>query len=231
MRRQETQTFRGEIKNVKNVSTRSGRKMITFEVDGYHFKAFGDQADAVERLQSAHAEIAAKHNTFHGKDEYAVVTVAGEVGGHRIQASDTRGPAIASSRSALTLKNPGRHNGNPKDLIQRWIMPFIDELTPEEWRVWSTDNRFKNDRVWPRYPEESREHHVASYTMTADEEVKRLPDVKARFENRLNEVRMALREEKCPDQTQPPAMQTQVCRTVGKDADKSCQLIGALVPS
>ena len=46
--------------------------------------------------------------------------------------------------------------------------------------------------------------------MSPDEEEARLPDVKERFEGRLDEVRTVLREEKSPDQSEPPAMQTQV---------------------
>jgi hypothetical protein len=88
MPEEKKQTFRGAIQNVKNVNTRSGRKMITFEMTGYPFKAFGEQAEAIEKVEGQHVEITAKHNTFHGKDEYAVVTIAGEVDGQRVKASD-----------------------------------------------------------------------------------------------------------------------------------------------
>jgi hypothetical protein len=82
MRKQSVQTFRGEIRNFTNVNTRTGTKMVRFEVNSYPFKAFGRQAEAIEHLAGLHAEITATHNTFRGKDEYAVVTVAGEIGGH-----------------------------------------------------------------------------------------------------------------------------------------------------
>ncbi len=87
---QKLQTFRGTIENVQSKDTRSGLAMVVFEVNGYAFKAFGSQAAAVQQLSGQYAEITAKHNTFMGKDEYAVVTIAGEVNGHPVTASDTR---------------------------------------------------------------------------------------------------------------------------------------------
>jgi hypothetical protein len=189
---QKLQTFRGNIENVQSKSTRSGLQMVVFTVNGYAFKAFGNQAEAVQRLNGRQAEITGKHNTFQGKDEYAVVTIAGEADGQRVSTSDTSRSVPISPDNPLSLKHPGRHPGNPKNLIQRWIMRFIDELTPEEWRVWSTDARFKNDCIWPRYPEETRDHHRASASMRPDEAEARLPDVRSRFESRMSEVRAAL---------------------------------------
>jgi hypothetical protein len=201
---QNAQTFRGKIENVHSKNTRSGLAMVVFTVNGYAFKAFGVQAEAVQQLDGQNAEIMAKHNTFKGKDEYAVVTIAGEVWGKQVTASDTSRSAPGSHFNQLALNHPGRHPGDPRDLIQRWIMRFIDELTPEEWRVWSTDARFKRDRIWPGYPDETPAHRAASGSMSPSQEKDRLPEVKLRFESRLNEVRTALSGEKSPCQMNPP---------------------------
>jgi len=200
---QNAQTFRGKIENVHSKNTRSGLAMVVFTVNGYAFKAFGVQAEAVRQLEGQNAEIMAKHNTFQGKDEYAVVTIAGEVGGQRVSASNTCGLAPTSPDKPLSLKHPGRHPGNPKYITQRWIMRFIDELTPEEWRVWSTDARFKRDRIWPGYPDETPASRSASGSMVPSEEKARLPEIKLRFESRLNEVRTAMRGEKSPCRMNP----------------------------
>jgi hypothetical protein len=96
-RQQKLQTFRGTIANVQSKDTRSGLAMVVFEVNGYAFKAFGSQAAAVQQLSGQYAEITAKHNTFRGKDEYAVVTIAGEVGGRPVIASDTSKRLLTSS--------------------------------------------------------------------------------------------------------------------------------------
>jgi len=203
MQEQKTQTFRGTVENVKNVNTRSGRKMITFSVGGYPFKAFGEQAEAVEQLEAEHVEITAKHNTFHGRDEYAVVSIAGEMGDEQIKTTCTGRTTPTSPSNPLNLKNPGRHAGNPKNIIQRWILRFIDELSPEEWSAWSNDPRFIKDKHWPGYPEETKEHRAESAHMMPSEEEARLPDVKARFKNRLNEVRSFLHGKKSLSQAYP----------------------------
>jgi hypothetical protein len=163
MPEQKTQTFRGTVENVKNVNTRSGRKMITFEMAGYPFKAFGEQADAIEQVEGQHVEITAKHNTFHGKDEYAVVTIAGEIEGQRVKASDTRRSVLASSSQSQVpapqqnLKHGDRDHcrlsSYGRDLKARevgaWLNEFIDSLTENEWRQWKThwDNRWPHTNV------------------------------------------------------------------------------------
>jgi hypothetical protein len=58
---QKSQTFRGTIENVQSKDTRSGLAMVVFKVNGYGFKAFGDQAAAVQQLDGQHAEIKAQY--------------------------------------------------------------------------------------------------------------------------------------------------------------------------
>ncbi len=57
---QKSQTFRGTIENAHSKDTRTGLAMVVFKVNGYAFKAFGDQAAAVQQLEGQHAEITAK---------------------------------------------------------------------------------------------------------------------------------------------------------------------------
>jgi hypothetical protein len=162
MPEQKTQTFRGTVESVKNVNTRSGRKMITFEIASYPFKAFGEQAGAIEQIEGQHVEITAKHNTFHGKDEYAVVTIAGEVHGQRVAATDTSRSLIASSAAPQrVLNHPDRPHWNSDSCRSNakayevcvWLNRFIGSLTEDEWRQWQTywDNR------WPRTDAENDE--------------------------------------------------------------------------
>jgi len=168
MPEQKTQTFRGTVENVKNVNTRSGRKMITFKMAAYPFKAFGEQADAIKQIEGQHVEITAKHNTFHGKDEYAVVTIANEIDGQRVKASDTRRPTLPPSQQAQvpapqqSLKHGERphwrlpsYGSNRKAReVGAWLNEFFDSLTEEEWRQWKThwDNHWphtdvENDKI------------------------------------------------------------------------------------
>ena len=74
-RKQKLLTFRGTIENVKPKNTRSGLSMVVFAVNSYPFKAFGSQAETVKHLDGHYAEITATHNTFKGKDEYAVASI------------------------------------------------------------------------------------------------------------------------------------------------------------
>ena len=141
---QKLQTFRGKIENVQSKNTRSGLAMVVFTVDGYAFKAFGDQAKAAQQLNDHHADITAKHNTYMGKDEYAVVTIAGEVGGHPVTTSDTSRSVLPSSAPQQKLKNTGRHQWNLRAYgsnvkareVGFWLNRFFDDLTEAEWQEW-----------------------------------------------------------------------------------------------
>lgn len=167
MSEQQTQTFRGVIEKVRNVNTRTGRKMITFEVGEYSFKAFGEHAAAAEQLERKHVEIVAKHNTFKGKHEYAVVMIADEMGGQWVKATDTRRSApVSSSQTPVAspqqnLKRAGRHHWNLQGYgknwkareVGAWLNEFFDSLTEDEWREWKT---FR-DNHWPHtYAEDEK---------------------------------------------------------------------------
>jgi hypothetical protein len=200
MQEQKMQTFRGAIQNVKNVNTRSGRKMITFEMAGYPFKAFGEQAEAIEQVEGQHVEITAKHNTFHGKDEYAVVTIAGEIDGQRVKASDTR-----RSTQVPAPQQHLKHADRPhwhlpsygKNLKARkvgvWLNEFFDSLTEEEWRQWQMP-KYKRSGTFPITEEEAETQRTWRDTSTPPPRpAQDLESVKTRFNARLDLVREDLR--------------------------------------
>ncbi len=207
MPEQKTQTFRGAIQNVKNVNTRSGRKMITFEISGYPFKAFGEQAAAVEQLESEHAEVTAKHNTFQGRDEYAVVTIAGDTSGQRVEATDI--PRFAPASSSQTpisvaqqnLKHTGRNHwrlssygGNLKAReVGAWLNGFFDSLTYEEWRQWQMP-KFKRFGTFPVTDEEvETQRNWKDTSQSPPRFPQDFESVKARFNARLDLVREDLK--------------------------------------
>jgi hypothetical protein len=204
---QKTQTFRGTVENVKNVNTRSGRKMITFGLGGYPFKAFGEQAEAVEQLEGEHIEIIANHNTFHGKDEYAVVTIAGEIDGQRVKASDTRRSTLASSSQSQVpdpqqnLKHgdrthwhlPSYGNNVKARKVGAWLNEFFDSLTEEEWRQWQMP-KYKRSGTFPITEEEVETQRTWRDTSTPPpRSAQGLESVKTRFNARLDLVREDLR--------------------------------------
>ena len=150
---QKLQTFRGKIENVESKNTRSGLAMVVFKVNGYAFKAFGSQAEAVRQFDGQHAEITAKHNTYLGKDEYAFVTISGEIDGHPVAASDTSRSIPASSAPQQRLKHSDRPQWNLRsygsDVKARevgiWLNQFFDDLTETEWEQWK---KYPNSQ-WP----------------------------------------------------------------------------------
>jgi hypothetical protein len=207
MPEQKTQTFRGAIQNVKNVNTRSGRKMITFEMTGCPFKAFGEQAEAVEQLEGEHVEITAKHNTFHGKDEYAVVTIAGGIDGQRVTGSDTHGSALASSSQTQVpapqqnlkpgdrdhWRLPSYGNNVKARKVGVWLKEFFDSLTDDEWRKWQMP-MYERFGTFPATEEEVETRRTWRDTSASPPRLPQdLDSVKARFNSRLDLVREDLR--------------------------------------
>lgn len=203
MQDQKTQTFRGAIQTVKNVNTRSGRKMITFGVGAYPFKAFGEQAEAVERLEGEHVEITAKHNTFHGKDEYAVVTIASEIDGQRVNASGIpRSTPALSSQAPVpvppqNLKHAGRSHWDLRSYgsnlqarkVGAWLNEFFDSLTEEEWRQWQMP-KYQRSGTFPITEEEAETQRTWRDTSTPPPRpAQDLEGVKTRFNARLDLVR------------------------------------------
>jgi hypothetical protein len=150
---QKLQTFRGKIENVESKNTCSGLAMVVFKVNGYAFKAFGYQAQTVRQFDGQHAKITAKHNTYMGKDEYAVVTISGEIDGHPVAASDASRSVPASSVPQQRLKHSDRHQwhlpsygSNVKAReVGVWLNQFFDNLTEAEWRQWK---EYPNS-IWP----------------------------------------------------------------------------------
>jgi hypothetical protein len=207
MPEQKTQTFRGAIQNVKNVNTRSGRKMITFKMTGYPFKAFGEQAEAIEQVEGQHLEITAKHNTFHGKDEYAVVTIVGEIDGQRVKSSDTPRSAPALSSQApvpapqQNLKHGDRdhcrlpsYGSNLKARkVGAWLNEFFDSMTDDEWRQWQMP-MYQRFGTFPTTEEEVETRRTWRDTSARPPRLPQdLDSVKARFNSRLDLVREDLR--------------------------------------
>ena len=200
MPEQKAQTFRGAIQNVKNVNTRSGRKMITFEMTGYPFKAFGEQAEAVGQLEGEHVEITARHNTFHGKDEYAVVTIAGEIDGQRVKASDTRRSTQVpvpqqhlkhADRPHWHLPSYGR-NLKARE-VGAWLNEFFDSLSDDEWRQWQMP-MYKRIGTFPATEEEVETRRTWRDTSARPPRLPQdLDSVKARFNSRLDLVREDLK--------------------------------------
>jgi hypothetical protein len=166
---QKLQTFRGKIENVESKNTRSGLAMVVFKVNGYPSKAFGNQAEAVQQLEGHHAEITARHNTYKGKDEYAVVTIAGEIGGRQVAVTDTSRPVPASSVPQQKLKHSDRQQWNLRsygsDVKARevgiWLNQFFDDLTETEWEQWK---QYPNSH-WPIHDSDrqaERDHNEKS---------------------------------------------------------------------
>src|SRR5260370_2773420 len=158
MNQKQTETISGVVADLKVIPTRSGRNMVTFKLDGKMFKAFGDEASAVQTLNGEQVKIEAKRGSYRGKPEYSVVRIKSTVGGREVSVSDTRTDVHACN--PLDLKHPGRHPVNPRDRIQQWILRFIDGLTEAEWKLWSS----RSDCIWPGYPDETRESRNASAT-------------------------------------------------------------------
>jgi hypothetical protein len=65
----------GIVKNVRNVKTSTGRKMVTFTIDECRCKAFSEIAMQVEKLEDYLVEVVAQESSFNGAREYLVTTV------------------------------------------------------------------------------------------------------------------------------------------------------------
>jgi hypothetical protein len=65
----------GTVKNVRNVKTSTGRKMVIFTIDGCRCKAFGEVAMQVEKLEDYLVEVIIKQGSFKGAPEYLVTKV------------------------------------------------------------------------------------------------------------------------------------------------------------
>jgi hypothetical protein len=185
----ETEMITGIVSDLKVIPTRTGTNMVTFVLGGKCCKAFGDMAATLQMSNGEQVEITARRGTYLGKPEYAVVNVKATIHGQSVTVTDAR--SNASAHNPLGLKYPGRHNGDPKDRIQQWIMRFIDRLTDAEWQSWSS----RRDRGWPRYPNETSGTQCFfgnAYNRDERELAKVLPAIKDRFESRLNEVRAHL---------------------------------------
>jgi hypothetical protein len=197
---QRAQSFRGTIENVQSKNTRSGLAMVVFTVNGYAFKAFGAQAEAAQQLEGEHIEITAKHNTFRGKDEYAVVTIAGEIDGQRVKASDTRRSTQVpvpqqhlkhADRPHWHLPSYGR-NLKARE-VGAWLNEFFDSLSDDEWRQWQMP-MYKRIGTFPATEEEVETRRTWRGTSASPPRLPQdLDSVKARFNSRLDLVREDLR--------------------------------------
>lgn len=99
---QEHVVFTGRVTNVRNIPTKTGRKMVICAVGGKTCKAFGDVATVCEQLDQQQATITATAGKYQGQVEYAVVNVRSLINGHEVAATDVRSVpshrVVASSR-------------------------------------------------------------------------------------------------------------------------------------
>ena len=65
----------GTVQNVRTITTSTGRKMVTFTIDGCRCKAFGDIAIQVEKLEDYLVEVIIQEGPFKGTPEYLVTKV------------------------------------------------------------------------------------------------------------------------------------------------------------
>jgi hypothetical protein len=65
----------GTVKNVRNVKTSTGRKMVTFTIDESPCKASGEIATAIEKLEDYLVEVIVQEGSFKGAPEYLVTKV------------------------------------------------------------------------------------------------------------------------------------------------------------
>jgi hypothetical protein len=65
----------GTVKNVRNVKTGTGRKMVTFTIDECRCKAFSGIAMAIEKLEDYLVEVIIQEGSFKGAPEYLVTEV------------------------------------------------------------------------------------------------------------------------------------------------------------
>ena len=65
----------GTVENVRNVKTSTGRKMVTFTIDGCRCKAFSEIAAAIEKLEDYLVEVIFQESNFKGAPEYLVTEV------------------------------------------------------------------------------------------------------------------------------------------------------------
>jgi hypothetical protein len=65
----------GTIQNLRNIRTSTGRKMVTFTIDGCRCKAFSEIAAAIEKLEDYLVEVIVQESSFKGAPEYLVTEV------------------------------------------------------------------------------------------------------------------------------------------------------------
>jgi hypothetical protein len=117
-----TENLSGNISNLKTVSTRSGRPMITFKIGTILCKAFGELASAIHKAEGKHIEISGRKGCFRGVTEYTVETLK-MISGTAVNLRD-------DSNSLSPTAGPARHRGSLQQQNQDSVAPYHGERTP-----------------------------------------------------------------------------------------------------
>jgi len=94
--------------DVRTVTTRSGRLMVTFRIGSTPCKAFGDLAAAIQKAEGKQIEVSARKGRFRGEIEYAVEIVK-TIGGTAVDLRDTRTIAPEEHISKTSHTSEGRN--------------------------------------------------------------------------------------------------------------------------
>ena len=79
----------GCVSDLRIITTRLGRPMITFKIGNSSCKAFGDLASAIHKTEGRQIEVSARRGNFQGVTEYAIETLK-TINGTALDLRDTR---------------------------------------------------------------------------------------------------------------------------------------------
>jgi hypothetical protein len=184
----EKEIISGVVADLKVIPTRTGKSMVMFTVDRRNVKAFGDNAAALQSLNGEQVTLEVKRGSYMGKEEYAVISVAGRSASTNATPNDVASNA-PTYRNPLSLKHRERETGRDyRNGVQATVARFIDELTPEEWAEWKRLRSYwfpiSQDGLVPIGGN-------AGNPIYSEEQLK---SVRERLQARLDDVRLILRE-------------------------------------
>lgn len=176
-----TEMISGAVADLRVIPTHSGKNMVTFTLGGKSCKAFGDNAANLQNLNGEQVTVAAKSGSYRGEAEYAVERIENPSGALNDASKPTSHPSMT--------KHPAREHRQPCDPLCVWLNDFIDSMTDEEYREWTS----RKDHNFPDLPGESVDERKAAAGYPAGSHYKVFPAFKTRFESRLDEIREDLR--------------------------------------
>jgi len=100
----------GVVSNVRTVSTRSGRLMVTFMVGSTRCKAFGELASTIHNTSGKKIEVSARKGSFQGTTEYSVEALK-TIDGNLVALKDTRS---VSTNEHTSKSAPGPQATGPQ---------------------------------------------------------------------------------------------------------------------